>query len=160
MRCCNLLITNHFHFDIFSVFQIKVDVLSQTLDIQKASYSCDNKDKKGGSAASVDYNRINVDENVQMFGTSALAHGNTLGATNQIAIKIENLQKDNQLLQATVGKLNCRLGDEIIHDSESDDNDSDVLHDENVDPNINTLHFQLDSSFAAKYYYITDVSSF
>lgn len=69
---------------------------------------------------------------------------------------MEKLETENQILVKSLGKLNERLGDEVISDSDSDDLSD--LCDENVDPNVNQLHFQRDAFFAEKYFYITDVS--
>lgn len=50
------------------------------------------------------------------------------------------------------------VGDEMVSDSESDGLSD--LGEEYVDPNVNTLHYQRDGLFAAKYFYITDVCWF
>lgn len=93
----------------------------------------------------------------------ATSSGKTLNdqnacSSNRTTFKLENLRCQNEILLATVNKLNDRVGDELISDSDSDGLSD--LCDENVNPNVNTLHFQRDGSFAAKYFFITDVSFF
>lgn len=68
-----------------------------------------------------------------------------------IIVKIE---KENERLRQTIVKLNERLGDEII--SDSDDNES--IPDE-FEVDVNTRHYEYDSLFASEYGFITDVST-
>lgn len=80
--------------------------------------------------------------------------GMFLGAES---IKVElTTQQQNYNLRQSLKKINERLGDEIISDSSSDESNN--LEGESRDPDINTLHYQRDSFFAEKYFYITSVS--
>lgn len=68
-----------------------------------------------------------------------------------IRVKIE---EENERLRRTIVKLNERLGDEIV--SDSDDNES--IPDE-FEIDVNTRHYEYDSQFASEYRFITDVST-
>lgn len=68
-----------------------------------------------------------------------------------MTIKIEEYNS----LRKSVKKMNTRIGDEIIDDSESS-LDEDYEEPENV---VNTRHYEVDGQFAPKYYFITNVSS-
>lgn len=59
-------------------------------------------------------------------------------------------------LRKSVNKMNLRIGDEIIDDSESS-LDEEQEERENF---VNTRHYEIDGQFAPRYYFITNVSSF
>lgn len=65
-------------------------------------------------------------------------------------------QEKIDFLQETVWKLSSRIGTEIINDDVSDVGPI-VLPRYERSSNVNTLHYQLDTDFAKKIYYITDV---
>lgn len=72
-----------------------------------------------------------------------------------VPVKLEAVE----MLRSTIGRLNARIGIEVIHDSsyeesEVEENDGFAQND------VNTLNYQYDTRLAAKYYYITDVNSF
>lgn len=72
-------------------------------------------------------------------------------------VKIK-LEEKIEVLRNALHKVNVRLGDEEVTDS--DDDDGSILSDENDDeqnPVINTRHFERDHLFAEKYYFKTNV---
>lgn len=67
------------------------------------------------------------------------------------------VEEENKILRITLNKLNSRIGDEVVSESDSTLNDDDCgnkVRKENV---VNTRHYQIDSQFADKYYFITNV---
>lgn len=60
-------------------------------------------------------------------------------------------------MRASIQKMNSRLGDETVYDSDSDSSSSDSG---NIMPEneVNTREFAIDRQFADKYYFITNVS--
>lgn len=71
---------------------------------------------------------------------------------------VDVLTQQNILLRDVVKKLSTRIGDEII----SEDSDSTLDSDcgASFENPINTRHYQIDSLFADKYYFKTNVSNF
>lgn len=70
------------------------------------------------------------------------------------AVKVEN-----QTMRATLKRFSTRLGDEIVHDSDSSScSDSDIEYrlPENV---VNTREMHIDNQFAKNYFFITDVNN-
>lgn len=88
-------------------------------------------------------------ENYALIGQSSCT-------VDQVTVKLENLQHENQILRATVKKINDRLGDEMIHESSLDETIDSFV--ESKDPNVNTLYFKRDGFLGQQYYYKTDVS--
>lgn len=82
---------------------------------------------------------------------------NTCNSTG-IAIKMENLQIEYQMVQTALKKAQNRLGVEIVPDSDSSDDELDVGNCSTLlDPNVSPDYYQYDPFFAPKYAYITDV---
>lgn len=68
------------------------------------------------------------------------------------------MEGEIEALRDALRRLNARSGDEVITDS--DDNDESILNDTEEDthqPVVNTRHSDRDSQFAAKYYFKTNV---
>lgn len=68
------------------------------------------------------------------------------------------MEEEIETLRNALRRVNVRLGDEIVTDS--DDDDVSILSDnDNVEQNpvINTRHFERDHQFAEKYYFKTNV---
>lgn len=76
--------------------------------------------------------------------------GSNIGKMER-AIKLE---KRNECLTKALNKMNERLGDETIDDSD-DSLDDDYEQCENV---VNTRHHEIDGQFLPKHYFITNVS--
>lgn len=75
---------------------------------------------------------------------------------------VSQIKKERELLQATVQKLNERIGTEVITDDDigagpSGSTANRYNHERNRD--VNTRYYQLDSTFGKNIYYITDVST-
>lgn len=71
--------------------------------------------------------------------------------------KIVKLEGEVNRLRGTIQRINLRLGDEIISDGEHDE--AEIVSEIEISrPRVNTEHYDLDSRFASKYYFITNVS--
>lgn len=68
---------------------------------------------------------------------------------------LSKVKEENLLLKLALNKANKRLGDEVIYDSDSSESDDEIY-----DNPVNTLYYEADSDFVAKYRYITNVSLF
>lgn len=75
-------------------------------------------------------------------------------AVFQNASKVIKLEKENAELRVALKKLNLRVGDDIIDDSDPSTGDD---HEEIEHP-VNTRHYQIDEQLAPKYYFITNVN--
>lgn len=66
---------------------------------------------------------------------------------------LARVKEENKMLRNALQTTFRRLGDEVIADSDSSLDDDD---DEVQDSQVNTCHFEIDSLFAPKYYFITN----
>lgn len=65
------------------------------------------------------------------------------------------VKKENESLKKALQYANIRLGDQTVQNSSTSSIEDEVNNEENP---VNTRHYQIDSLFAPKYFYITNVS--
>lgn len=95
-----------------------------------------------------------------MLDTAGTSSGQTQQSTNAI-INVAHIKKENEDLRATIKNLNLRLGEEVVTDGEDNESLSCLSSDDEKEPRsniVNTPHFQMDSEFANKHDYITNVN--
>lgn len=124
----------------------RISSLSQTEPISIIETGPSN----GASSSGPNVSRIDKPESLVVEPSSA---------SKELDIKpVDVLTQQNILLRDVVKKLSSRIGDEII--SEDSDSTLDSNSEASFENPINTRHYQIDSLFADKYYFITNVSNF